>query len=196
MPNSKRKGNSLERELCKRLSLWWTQDRSPPRDDVFWRTSNSGGRATVRGRQGKKTRNSYSDISAVDVEGQPLLDLLVIEVKSGYNKFSLMDLIDRPGKAAQQQWDKWISKAEEDATLAGVSYWLLITKRDKRQALVTMPTELCARFYLLHRLNMGCIRVDLSYGLIETVTMTLDFFLEWIQPKAIREIKNEQQSPS
>ena len=40
------KGSEFEREMCKCLSLWWTDSK---RDDVFWRSAQSGGRAP-RGR--------------------------------------------------------------------------------------------------------------------------------------------------
>ena len=39
------KGGAWEREFSKYLSLWITEGE---RDDVFWRSSQSGGRATQR----------------------------------------------------------------------------------------------------------------------------------------------------
>src|SRR3954464_11883516 len=101
MANRAGKGASFERDLCKRLSLWWTDGE---RDDVFWRTSQSGGRATSRTKKGKKTKNSYGDICAVDPIGQPLLDLITFEVKRGYNKDSFTDLLDKPKSSIYMKW--------------------------------------------------------------------------------------------
>ena len=53
------KGPSFEREVCEKLSLWWTDGK---RDDVFMRTSGSGGKATARRKKGKDTPFQGGDI--------------------------------------------------------------------------------------------------------------------------------------
>src|SRR5262245_2386383 len=50
--NRAAKGSKFERDLCRQLSLWWSDGK---RDDVFWRASQSGGRAKFRGRRGLQT---------------------------------------------------------------------------------------------------------------------------------------------
>jgi len=75
------KGSNFEREVSKELSLWTTNG---VRDDIYWRSSQSGGRATIRARQGKKTANSAGDICFIDPIGKPLLDIFVLELKNGY----------------------------------------------------------------------------------------------------------------
>ena len=45
MTTGKRKGNNYEREMSRRLSLWLSENE---RDDLIWRTHNSGGRFTTR----------------------------------------------------------------------------------------------------------------------------------------------------
>lgn len=65
----KQKGSAFEREVCKALSLWVT---SGDRQDVFWRSAMSGGRATValrRIRDGEPLVRQAGDIVAVEVEG-------------------------------------------------------------------------------------------------------------------------------
>ncbi|MBM3120244.1 MAG: hypothetical protein FJ006_12010, partial [Chloroflexi bacterium] len=57
------KGASFERDISRQLSLWWTHGE---RDDVFWRSSMSGGRATVRAKKGQKTAYQNGDITATD----------------------------------------------------------------------------------------------------------------------------------
>src|SRR5690348_956214 len=107
--NGKNKGSSFERGLCKTLSLWWT---SGERDDIFWRTSNSGGRATFRNRRNNKTTIHCGDICAIDPLGESLLRLVVIEAKKGYNKYTLMDMLDSPKNAAIQMYETWFLQAE------------------------------------------------------------------------------------
>ena len=130
------KGQSFEREICKLLSRWWTNGE---RDDIFWRSSNSGGRAKTRSRQGKRTFGGYGDVQATDPIGQPLLDLCTIELKRGYSNSTIGDVLDAKPNAKPQQWELFVQQVMEDQTNAGVPYWLLITRRNQRMPLVFMP---------------------------------------------------------
>ncbi len=122
------KGSSFEREMAKKLSLWWSDNA---RDDLLWRSSMSGGRATVRAKSGKTTANSCGDLTALDKEGQSLLDITAFELKRGYNSYSIQDLLDKVnGKGGF--WD-FIEQASRDASLAGSLYWTVIHKRDRRE---------------------------------------------------------------
>ena len=133
------KGSAFERLICTELSLWWTDGE---RDDVFWRTSISGGRATTRGKKGKQTTGQHGDVAATDPIGKPLIDLITIEIKRGYSKSSIQDLIDRSDKSAQQEYEKWIDKAITSSEAAGSDFWMIITRRDQRKAIVLMPQDL------------------------------------------------------
>ena len=110
------KGSAFERTISEQLSLWWSKNS---RDDIFWRTSQSGGRATQRAKQGKLTFGQYGDIQAIDPSGQPLLDLLTIELKRGYSGVSPMEWIEnpRPGKFTQ-----WVEQSIRQSKLAGTKY--------------------------------------------------------------------------
>jgi len=131
------KGSGFERDICRALSLWWTDGK---RDDVFWRTSASGARATVRGRQGKQTAGGYGDVCAVDPIGEPLLKVFSIEIKRGYPTASLGDLLDakNPGRSALVRL--WTSAAAA-AERAGTPYWMLVHKRDRRRTMIYLPWE-------------------------------------------------------
>jgi hypothetical protein len=74
----KAKGSSFEREICRRLSLWVSKEK---RVDLFWRSAMSGGRATVRRKQGQDIRQA-GDICSVSPEGHALTDQYYIETKS------------------------------------------------------------------------------------------------------------------
>src|SRR6476660_6899090 len=130
------KGADFEREICKQLSLWWTYDS---RDDVFWRSSQSGGRATVRFRKGKGTAGSYGDICAMDPIGEPLLKLFTIELKRGRSHGEPGDLLDGKGSASCHPFLNAIRQAKEAHRIAGSRSWLLISRRDPKQTVIFFP---------------------------------------------------------
>lgn len=79
------KGGDFERDVSKFLSLWWTHNE---REDIFWRTSASGARATTRAAGFKKTKYEHGDITFTDPIAKPMLDLMIIEAKRGYTNTS------------------------------------------------------------------------------------------------------------
>ncbi len=131
----KNKGSTFERWVCKRLSLWWSNGDS---DDIFYRTASSGGRATQRAHKGKRTVNHYGDVSASDPEGYPLLNYVTIELKRGYPRCTLHDLLDTM-EGVQCGYEKWFEQAEEDHDRAGVHSWWLITRRDRHEPILFTP---------------------------------------------------------
>jgi len=184
------KGSGFERYICKLLSKWWTDGK---RDDVFWRTAGSGARATIRSKTKKKTFGQYGDIQATDPIGQPLTDLCTIEIKRGYSKSTFADLIEDStvANAKPCMYAQFIQQAKEDARKAGVPYWLLIIKRDRRKEMVIIPhnfSRVLARAIcpLKTRPNV-CIQTRKAKYFITS----LDNFLFDISPKDIHRITNE-----
>lgn len=143
------KGGQFEREIAKQLSLWWSKGR---RDDIFWRTSNSGGRASIRHKNSKSTDGQYGDLCASDPLGLPLIRLLTFELKRGYSKSNPFDLLDRPPHAKLQTWEQWIVKAERDCERSGSVTWMIIARRDKREAVVMLPN--------LHKASINVLQSD------------------------------------
>lgn len=133
------KGSAYERSIAKQLSLWWSDGRA---DDLFWRSSQSGGRATTRAKSGKTTANACGDLCAQSKEGQDLLDLFTIEIKRGYNTYSISDVIE----GGTTGFNLFVKQAAKAASLAGTPYWLLIHKRDRRPALVFTNWQSVAAF--------------------------------------------------
>lgn len=123
------KGSPFEREIARKLSLWWSDGQA---DDWFWRTAGSGGRATNRAKSGKSTANGGGDICAQTKEAQNLLDKVTFELKRGYNTATISDLLDNDGGVM----GKFIEQARRSASLAGTPYWAVIHKRDRREALL------------------------------------------------------------
>lgn len=133
------KGSQFERSICRELSNWWM----PGRDDIFWRATTSGARATSRAKQGKRTAGSDGDITAIDPVGQPFLDLITPELKRGYNKHTMMDLLDAPAHStSMQKWEQWIEQARTSHENAGSFSWMILAKRDQREPVVLMPRSL------------------------------------------------------
>ena len=145
--NGKIKGSAWEREMCVQLSSWWTHGE---RRDVFWRTATSGGRATSLnrraqkdGQSNKKTRVHCGDVCATDAEGIPFTSLITLELKRGYNRLSLQDLLDKEKENPKKDsWAGWIRQAEEARENAGTPYWLILARRDSRKTITLFPSKL------------------------------------------------------
>ena len=179
------KGPAWEREFCKKLSHWWSGGE---RDDLFWRTANSGGRATVRGRKGSQTAGHYGDICATDPSGEPLLRLFAWELKRGYSKDTLADLLDKPPKAKTQRYEEWILKAESVRKQAGACFWALVIRRDRRLPLILIPDGAAdgLDLYLQHR---PAAQLALPLKGLESMiyVTTLDNFFAQVSPRRAEE---------
>ena len=135
------KGSQFERDMCRLFSRWVS---GGDRDDLFWRTSQSGGRATACSRRGAalKTKGFYGDMALVggsDHEaGKLFADSVSVEFKRGYNRVSIQDLLDLPKRAATRTFEYFLEQAAHDAEESG-RLWLLVWKRDSRDPIVVMP---------------------------------------------------------
>jgi hypothetical protein len=192
------KGNPFEREIAKCLSLWFSDGTN---DNIFWRTHQSGGRATTRAKAGKEASLHCGDIGAVNPIGEPLLKVLSFELKRGYNKAVLHDLIDMPvdkQQAHAKQIEKghkdkiddypyWIAKAERDRLRAGALFWAIIHKRDYREALLVAPSKLFYRLGVKALTNLS-LRSPVIKFCLDSTTLTVvhfDAFLQVVKPKDI-----------
>lgn len=184
----KNKGPQFERDFCKKLSLWWTEGK---RDDVFWRTSGSGARAKTRSKSGQETFGQYGDVQAIDPIGQPLMDICTIELKRGYNNETLSDFIE--GTKRLRLLD-FMEQAREDARLkGGYSEWVLVVKRDRKDAILFTPYKFYKDLNSYNRPKMKTIDVFL-YNIRfrndkkakRILICSLDWFLGTISPKAIK----------
>lgn len=188
---AKGKGSAYERKICKQLSMWWTDGE---RDDVFWRSSNSGGRAKVRSRQGKGTHGQYGDITATDPIGEPLLQAFTIELKRGYSG-DFCELIESMPTKRPKQWERFFRQVEEDTENAQSLTWMLIWKRDRKEALLYTSAVIIKQLAEAG-VELRCLaylrgRVRLSDGKFLTVfACRLDDFLEAVNPEQIRSLLN------
>ncbi len=130
------KGGSFERQICKKLGLWWTGGE---REDIFWRTAGSGARATMRKKQGKKTANQEGDICATDPIGQPLIDIVTIELKCGYNSWTIKELLDSKKKETILQ--KFFTQCRREQEGRKCVGWWLITRQDRKAEMIFFNTK-------------------------------------------------------
>jgi hypothetical protein len=177
------KGGKFERQISRELSLWWTQDLPDgPRDDIFWRTAGSGGRATYRKTKGKSTYNSHGDIAALDPIGNDLLKVVAFELKKGYSFDHLHAVLDNPPDGAVPTYIRWVEQAEISMEGANSLYWMIITKRDRREALIIIPYlfYVCAVTLVpeLEPSNRG----DIQYGKRRVVAFQMKDFFKKLKP--------------
>lgn len=128
----KSKGSAFERLVCKRLSLFISKGK---KEDVFWRSAMSGGRATLAAKKGKGTaaKAQAGDISAVSIEGYELANTYYIECKS----YADLDLVPfflgkQTGNLALF-WQQTIDAAREHGKEP-----MLIAKQNKLDPLLLM----------------------------------------------------------
>ena len=184
---SSRKGSSFEREICEKISLWWSGGEN---DAIFWRTSGSGARARVRSKKGKATSWQHGDIAAIDPCGRPLIDKLVIELKRGYNKVTMVDLLDSP-LTSSSLFEEWIDQVQSSAMesaedFAGPKQWAIIHKRDRREPLIYISLSL----YIKLPTICPCVSWT-SLNKDSLVGMQLDDFLEQTSPKQLMDALND-----
>jgi hypothetical protein len=184
MARGKQKGSAFEREFCKTLSHWWS---GGGRSDCFWRTASSGGRATARRKKGLATANSAGDICSTDECGLPFLRAFALELKRGYNGATIADTLDRPAKAAAQTYEKWVAQAKESQLQSGSKYWMVVHKRDKRDAVVLMSRVACTALCLIARVS-DLPKLELFVGEASYTLLRLDVFLNHFSPDDIKRL--------
>lgn len=191
--SKRNRGSGWEREFCKLISTWWTGGH---RDDAFWRTAGSGGRATVRARRGvATTAYQHGDICPTDEVGGPLCDVFTWELKQGYEDATLHQVLDSPGPGGHGGMATHIRQAHAAHVAAGSMTWALVHRRTRRAPMVWFGAEVWQRCRREHGAWSGhnfpvCLAqvqaLDLRF-----VGMPMDEFMTGITPAAIRKLASE-----
>ena len=171
------KGSPYERTICKQLSLWWSGDED---QEVFWRTSMSGGRATIRAKQKLKTPNSYGDVGYLDTIGKPFIDKVLLELKRGYTKdISILDFLDK--NRGEPILLKWWNKAEKERRLAKRKYIFIIFRRDRHKSCILLKEQVFGKMKdWFGTFNNNIINI--KHKNLKLVAIELDKFLDWCNP--------------
>ena len=182
------KGSQFERDICRRLSLWWSDDK---RDDLFWRTSQSGGRATTRRKKGKETEGHAGDITSTSEKGIALTKLIAFELKRGYSKEHPFSLVDKPPKAKPQVYEQWIRQAYASQRNGGCRFWAIIHKRDRREVTISLPIlflSVTGRSILMGCSQYAQIKIT-GKNKKELIFFTIKFddFIKHVKPSVIKD---------
>lgn len=185
----KQKGAQFEREVCKKLSLWISDGI---RDDMFWRSAMSGGRASIGLKKGMIRVSQQGDVSVIAggnskaaLDAHQFLFNFVVECKSvkdyqlekflwsnyGFNNVKGGII----GKAIIQ------SQTHEKGVF-------IIAKANRKPALVIFPHDKLGRFIVPE--NQRCLRTGMVFhGVINGfsyVIFKLDDFLSDIKFRSWR----------
>jgi len=181
------KGSQYERDTCKQLGLWWTQDSEKPSDAIFWRTSQSGGRATTRAKQKLKTPNSYGDVGYLDIDGKPFIDEVLLELKRGYtNDISILDFLDKT--KGEPILLKWWNKAEKEQRLSKRKYIFIVFRRDRHKSCILIKGQAFGKMQDW----FGAFQYDIlhiTHKNLKLVAIELEKFLNWCHPDFFRKGK-------
>ena|SRR5216684_1523079 len=129
---SKQKGSALERQIAKTLSLWVTGGK---REDCYWRSSMSGGRATIQRRKGVSNKTQTGDITAIDPVGAWLTDRFIIEAKFYKDLDIESGIISNTGRLHKF----WIDLVDIGHT---INKWpMLVAKENNRPILLVLSSK-------------------------------------------------------
>ena len=128
----KTKGGSFEREVCHLLSLWISHGA---RDDLLWRSSNSGGRATVVFKKGGANRTQCGDITAIDPAGNVLTDPFLISCKF-YRTLDLEGAVKGNKGGLSAFWEEAVNEAKRHNKLP-----ILVAKQNNTKPFVGLSPE-------------------------------------------------------
>jgi hypothetical protein len=119
---------------------------------------------TTLAKKGESGKFHHGDICSIDPNGQPLIDFCTIELKIGYPRASIMELLDRPLNCkTEPKYSEWIAKARRQAELSESYGWMLVHRHDRREALVFMPIYMFSTLELEPDASfaddLGCVRL-------------------------------------
>ena len=140
MTKGNQKGSAFERDMCRAFSLWYTSNQV---DDLFWRTSGSGSRATNRAAAGNDlTKYQHGDMTFIRPEGQALLDYFSFEFKSysGIDFHGIFHTIS-PDKSLLSFWAKGVRDAEVSGRVP-----ILVTKVIRGKPVIWFPSAMLSVF--------------------------------------------------
>lgn len=153
--NNKAKGSAFERLVCRQLSLWVT---SGEKDDLFWRSAMSGGRATLARKRGEAPQRVAGDIASVAPEGHALTDHWYVECKH-LKTLELTAFVCTQRGALANEWRKCCDAAEHHSKRP-----MLIAKQNLQPALAIVPSGevIIVRSSMVHALRLGAIVHDFA----------------------------------
>lgn len=195
--NEMGKGDNFEREMCRYLSLWWSEGE---RDDIFWRN---------RTRITSKTKDviqQMGDLTAVQPSGIPFIELFSVEFKVGYSKtkqgkrtkiipWDVLDIIDGKPTGDKVLFRFW-EQTFRDA-MASQRIPMLIFKRDHHTPCVCLDRK---GIHIINRISDRLWESLLSPSITITSDLNTDNpslciypvenFFSWMEPQDVIHMKD------
>jgi len=174
--NTKKKGNSFEVKIAKRLSKWATGRDKPL---VFWHVGASGAQSTITN---DITSPMIADVVAVHEGGMFLTDNVVIECKDD-KRANVLDFILTPKRKGflNEAWEKVGHQADEAERLP----WLIFHRPTTSLNYIVV----CDNFYLNFESHLceleGLTSMDGTVFIFE-----LEDFLDMIDPWVFAKVFN------
>lgn len=195
------KGNNFERDVCRRLSLWWTDGQD---DDCFWRNK------LRRTNKAYNAQMQEGDIIATKEIAIPFTERFCIECKSGYSlrkktkakrvippysikqhaktpvknvPWDLLDLIDGNQKepVIVKFWQQTITQSTLTKKIP-----ILIFKRDFHTPVICIGEDLLTELNLPE--GFDTIVLSLHYDGQVLRFMNLEAFLLIVPPQAFKDM--------
>ncbi len=94
----------------------------------------------MRRKAGKTTYGQCGDICSTHPSGNSLTELVTMELKRGYSKYPVSDLLEGKGGP----WFGFFEQAMKAADNAKTEYWWLIVRQDRKEAMLYMPLRMAA----------------------------------------------------
>ncbi len=107
------------------------------------------------------------------------MDLFTVEAKRGYSRHTIHDLLDCSENGAEPVYQGWFTKAQRTSEEAGTQSWVLIVKRDRREAIIYARGDSLA-WHDGYPLGKH-LEIDTDTGIV--VGALLKDFLNWADPK-------------
>lgn len=180
MANAKGKGSSFERQVSKDLSRWISDGE---RSDLFWRSSQSGGRATIMYRKGENAKSQVGDLSAIDYLGMAFMQHFSIECKH----YKTLDLHQIPLNQKGNFCNHW-RKAKKEAEQHGKSC-MMISKQNHLDTLLVLDTT---GYELMRQTSFGGVKLHtLVRATVPPLRMRIFLYKEFlatVNPSIFREM--------
>lgn len=168
--HGKAKGGAFERLICVKLSKWVSEG---DKDDLFWRSAMSGGRATVGAKKGVQRNAQSGDISAIAPEGHRLTNHFSIECKT-YLDLALEGLLFEKKAGIVSFW----KQTQRDA-LNSKKMPMLIAKQNRSPILLGLSSPALVFFNIL----MGAESKLAHYPRHDLHLYDFEMFLETVEMK-------------
>ena len=163
------KGSAFERKVCRQLSHWLSGGK---REDLFWRSAMSGGRATLGLKKGMVRATQAGDVTAIDGKGlgAQFLKQFVVECKH-VKSLDLDKAVAKQTGAFVKYWAKHLGEARAHSRSP-----FLVARQNRFPTLLFLDMDGAEHFALLDFTHNPVLGVLKSPSLV-TAIYVIDF--EW-----------------